>query len=201
MGTGDVLRNRLSVIATGQLKAVLSNGQRYRCGGLENAVRYGEAPVAWGVQMGDFEPIRTQIIFVESGRSESQPYQALGFPKLEVVGSNPTAFTVLIFRTRSDPQVHGEGHFYVPSPPRCIRHSGQMLRSRSLSASSLCPPAEHPDSKVSDCSSGLRTANSLPLGPKNPFRLTHRLGPRAGTNLISNLQNHPELVAWGPHML
>ena len=42
-------------------------------------MQYGETPVVCGVQMGDFEPIRIQNIFVEADRSESQLYQALGF--------------------------------------------------------------------------------------------------------------------------
>ena len=87
-----------------------------------------ETPVEWGVQWRHFAPIRVQIIRVELGRSESQLCQDPGFLKPKVVGSNPTAFTVFVFRTPSDPRVNGEGHFHIPSPPRRIRHLRQMLR-------------------------------------------------------------------------
>ena len=141
-----------------------------------------ETPVEWGVQWRHFAPIRVQIIRVELGRIESQLCQNLGFLKPKVVGSNPTTFTVFVFRTPSDPRVHSVEFFGVDAEWRRIRHSRQMLRRGAISTRSLGHPQRRPDSEGLTRSPGFQTANSLCLGPKRPFRLKHRLGPRAGTN-------------------
>ncbi len=151
-------------------------------GGLKIAVRYGEAPAVCGVQMGDFEPIRTQIILVEPGRSELPFYQALGFPKPKVVGSNPTAFTVSRFRTPSDPRVNGVGAFLRPLAPASyppflpdVAMTGSPTEAFLLSHKTPRFRYFKPLVRV------LTFELSLSL-PKRPKDLKHRLGPRTGTN-------------------
>ena len=128
-GKGDVLQNELDVKSNEPHEscAVFREGRPlWRT--MEGGGTDLETPVEWGVQWRHFAPIRVQIIRVELGRIESQLCQNLGFLKPKVVGSNPTTFTVFIFRTLSDPRVHSAECFGVGTMLRRIRHSRQMLR-------------------------------------------------------------------------